>query len=55
MIRRAEAVLQAEMRIREFHEVVVDVVAHPDWMMNTSSSRTDLGYFDIDLAVWRTF
>ena len=40
VIRRAEAVLQAEMRMRSSMRLSLTSL-HPDWMMKTSSSRTD--------------
>lgn len=40
VMRRAEAVLQAEMRMRSSMRLSL-ASWHPDWMMNTSSSRTD--------------
>lgn len=40
VIRRAEAVLQAEMRIKSSMKLSLTSL-QPDWMINTSSSRTD--------------
>jgi len=40
VIRRADAVLHADIRIRSSIRLSFTSL-HPDWMMNTSSSRTD--------------
>src|SRR6266550_4225777 len=40
VIRRADAVLQAEIRIKSSMKLSLTSL-QPDWMMNTSSSRTD--------------